>query len=141
MRIFGLVCVAFSALFMAGPGICADPRAGSPIGFVGGCEIDLNADGNTDYALLVNSGRSYELIVILRSREGSKSFIVNRSDSLRHLTCRSGRRITQTAAYPGKKPGRTYSTNGAYLTLLQPESSEVAYYWSNGDFKEVWISD
>jgi len=141
MRIFGLVPIAFSVLFMTGLGICADPQAGSPIGFIGGCAIDLNADGNPDSALLINTGKSYELIVIMRLKEGLKSYVLDRSETSRYLTCNYGTQLKETEVGLGKKPGRTYTTNGFYLALLQPESSAVAYFWSDGKFKEVWLSD
>jgi hypothetical protein len=112
---------------------------GLPIGFIGGCESDLNADGDLDTALLVSTSKDYELIVIMRLGEHTKSYIVNSSKFKRFLTCESGMQIKETTAHPGK--GKVYKTNGQYLLLTQPESSAVAYFWSEGKFKEVWLSD
>lgn len=133
--------IAFSMLFISGQGICAENQIGSPIGYFGGCAIDLNADGNPDSALLISNGKSYELIVILRLKEGLKSYLLDRNESLRYLTCNYGTQLKETDAGPGKKTGRTYKINGSYLTLLQPESSEIAYFWSDGKFEKVWLRD
>lgn len=114
---------------------------GNPISFVGGCEADLDKDGDQDSALLIHTSRGYELIVILRSDQGAKSYVLNRSDAGRRLACKYGTEIKETGAGPDKGERRTFKIDGAYVTLLQPESSEVAYFWTAGDFKEVRLSD
>ena len=141
MKALVLLLVASSMLFISGFGMCADNQIESPIGFFGGCSIDLNADGSLDSALLISNGKSYELIVILRLKEGLKSYLLDRNDTLRYLTCNHGKQLKETEAGLGKKTGRIFKINGSYLTLLQPESSEVAYYWSGGKFEKVWLSD
>jgi len=140
MKALGLALpiVAISLIIL--PVVCAE-QAGSPIAFAGGCNIDLNGDGAEDTAILINMGKSYELIVILRLKDGTKSYVLDKSDSMRYLICKNGKEIKETDAGPGKRVGRIYRTNGAYLTLMQPESSEAAYFWSDGAFKEVWLSD
>jgi hypothetical protein len=57
------------------------------------------------------------------------------------FTCHYGKQIKETDAGPGRKKGKTYQTNGTYLKLTQPESSSAAYLWSEGKFKEIWLSD
>ena len=140
MKALGLALAIGAISLMSLPVVCAE-QAGSPIAFAGGCKIDLNADGTEDTALLINSGKSYELIVIMRLKEATKSYVLNESNSMRYLACKRGKEIKETGAGPGKKAGRIHRTNGAYLTLLEPESSEAAYFWSDGAFKEVWLSD
>jgi len=115
--------------------------SGKPIAFVSGCDVDLNKDGDADSALLIHSSSGYELIVIMRLKEGTKSYVLNRSSALRHLTCQYGLQIKETDAGPGKKKGKIYEIDREFITLLQPESSEVAYFWMDGEFKEVWLSD
>ena len=114
---------------------------GNPISFVNGCEVDLDKDGDQDSALLIHTGKGYELIVIMRLEQETKSYVLNRSNGARHLNCKYGMEIKETSAGPGKREGRTFKIDGAFITLLQPESSEVAYFWMDGEFKEVWVSD
>jgi hypothetical protein len=119
----------------------ADQKGGTPIGFFGGCEIDLNADKNPDSALLISTLKGYELIVILGSGTNAKAYHVSYPKSKMHLACHWGKQIKETDAGSGKKKGVLFQTNGAYLTLSQPEGASAAYYWTGDKFKEVWISD
>lgn len=135
------MALAIAAISLMSLPVVLAEQAGSPIAFAGGCKIDLNADGAEDTALLINMGKSYDLIVIMQMKEGTKSYVLNKSDSMRYLICKNGKELKETDAGSGKKVGRIYRTNGTYLTLLQPESSEAAYFWSDGAFKEVWLSD
>jgi hypothetical protein len=140
MKALGLALVIVAISLISLPAVCAE-QAGLPIAFAGGCNIDLNGDGAEDTALLINMGKSYELIAIMRFKDKTNSYILNKSDSMRYLICKNGKEIKETDAGPGKKVGRIHRTNGAYLTLMQPESSEAAYFWSDGVFKVVWLSD
>jgi len=114
--------------------------SGKPIAFVGGCDVDLDKDGDDDSVLYINSERGYELIAIMRLKEGMKTYLLNRSNSLRHLKCQYGFRIKETDT-DRKKQGKVYEIDREFVALLQPESSEVAYFWQDGEFKEVWLSD
>ncbi|NDY42609.1 hypothetical protein G3N55_07100 [Dissulfurirhabdus thermomarina] len=141
VSIFTLI-IASIALFVTNYRVCATPQSGLPIGFVGGCEIDLNADGNLDLALLLNTAEGYELVVMMRMGENIKSYVVTSANSKTFLTCHYGKELKATIAGKGKREhGETYQVNGAYLMLTQPESSAAAYFWSKDKFKEVWISD
>jgi hypothetical protein len=138
--LFKSLTIMFS-FFIYPHGAYADQLAGVPIGFVSGCEIDLNADGVSDSALLIHTSHGYELVVLMRVREQTKSYIVNSSQSKRFLTCEYGKQIRATSIGKGKDKGTIYQTNGTYLLLTQPESSSAAYFWLKDKFKEVWISD
>ena len=130
----------FVSTFQGGLAQTVD-EIGNPISFVSGCEADLDKDGDQDAALLIHTVSGYELIVIMRSDQGTKSYVLNRSDAGRRLACKYGTELRETGAGPDKGERRTFKIDGAYITLLQPESSEVAYFWMDGDFKEVWLSD
>ena len=125
------ICPAFAQHF----------GSGKPIVFVSGCDVDLDKDGDYDSVLFINSERGYELIAIMRLEEGTKSYVLNRSDSLRYLKCQYGFRIKETNTGNGKKQGKVYEIDREFVSLLKPESSEVAYFWQDGEFKEVWLSD
>jgi hypothetical protein len=140
MKSFYIALMAVSVLSIS-RGICADQEAGSPIGFIGGCRIDLNADDNPDSALLLDASKGYELIVILSSGLNAKTYHVANPRSKMHLACHHGKQLKETDAGPGKKKGKSYQTNGAYLKLSQPEGASAAYFWSEDKFKEVWLSD
>lgn len=55
------------------------------------------------------------------------------------LICKQGIEVKETAAGSGK--GRLFKTPGAYLELVKPESSAVAFIWNKGSFQEVWTAD
>ena len=115
--------------------------SGKPIVFLGGCDVDLDKDGDDDSVLYINSERGYEPIAIMRLKKGMKTYLLNRSNSRRHLKCQHGIRIKETDAGKGKDRGKVHEIDREFVTLLQPESSEVAYFWQDGEFKEVWLSD
>ena len=123
------------------PAIAQQIGSGKPIAFVAGCDVDLDKDGDYDSVLYINSERGYELIAIMCLKEGTKSYVLNKSNSLRHLKCQYGFRIKETDAGNGKKRGKVYEIDREFVTLLKPESSEVAYFWQDGEFREIWLSD
>lgn len=137
------IIVIISLLFISS--ICnqawADQQSGLPIDFVGGCEVDLNADGNLDMALLINTTKGYDLIVLMRFKTALRTFIVADANSKTFLSCHYGKKVKGTDAGPGKRDGKIYKINGAYLKLTQPETSSSVYFWSKDMFKEVWLSD
>lgn len=57
MQALGLALAMAAISLMSLPDVCAG-QAGSPIAFVGGCQVDLNADGNEDTALLINTEKA-----------------------------------------------------------------------------------
>jgi hypothetical protein len=122
------------------PAIVQNFGSGRPIAFVCGCDVDLNKDGNYDSVLYISSERGYELIGIMRLKEGMKTYLLNRSSSLKHLKCQYGFRIKETDA-DRKNKGKVYEIKREFVSLLQPESSGVAYFWQDGEFNEVWLSD
>lgn len=59
----------------------------------------------------------------------------------RVLSCRQGTRLASTAAEAGECGPTNQATAGACVALTYPESSEVAYYWRDGAFVEIWLAD
>jgi hypothetical protein len=139
MKKIGLALMTIFILCINGRG--ADQKGGTPIGFLGGCEMDLDGDKIPDPALLIRTSKGYELIVILGSGLNAKAYHVAYPKSKVHLACHWGKQIKETDAGHGKKRGALYQTNGAYLTLSQPEGAAAAYFWTGDKFKEVWVSD
>jgi len=48
---------------------------GQPLKYINSCEIDLNGDSESDVALLVETVRGRELIVLLKTVAGYNSFV------------------------------------------------------------------
>ncbi len=141
MRRFTFMLTAIVFLCLNDPGVCGDPEAGRPVGFLGGCEIDLNADSNADTALLIDTSMGYELVILMKSSATAKYHQLRAFKSKMHLRCHYGKQLKETDAGPGKNKGKTYQTNGTYLKLTQLEGASVAYFWSGDAFKEVWTAD
>jgi hypothetical protein len=141
MRTLISILMAIAFLCLNDLSLCGDPEAGQPIGFLGGCESDLNADGNTDMALLIDTSRGYELVALMKSSAAAKCYHLKVFKSKMHLTCHHGKQLKETDAGPGERKGKTYQTNGTYLKLTQTEGASVAYFWSGDAFREVWTAD
>ena len=116
---------------------------GEPIKYISSCEIDLNADSLPDIALLIETIKGRELIVLLRTDSGYRSYLLMKDiPQQMFLTSRFGVEIKETIAGLGKnKKPKTYKTPGAYLVLYYPEGPSEGYYWDGKEFKEVWLTD
>jgi len=114
---------------------------GEPLKYIGGCQIDINNDGESDIALLVETLKGWELIVLLKTTDGYKAFLLSRGKPNMYLSCHFGNYIKATTAGREKGSGKVYKTNGTYIKLSQPEGASVAYFWEKNKFQEVWLSD
>lgn len=112
---------------------------GMPFKYISSCEIDLNGDSQADKALLIEGISGRELIALIANKKGYDAFIVSTGKEHMFLSCKFGAEVKETAA--GGGIGRIVKAPGAFLELVKPESSSVAFVWSNGSFKEVWTSD
>lgn len=119
----------------------AEIGSGMPVKYISSCELDLNNDNRPDLALLVETSKGRELIVLMRNESGYNSFLVSKGKPDMHLSCHFGKSIKETPAGKGKEKRKVYQTLGTYIQLTQPEGSSVAYFWNGKGFKEVWISD
>lgn len=128
-----IIFVGFSSTSLAETG------TGMPLKYISSCELDLNNDGNPDIALLIETIRGRELIVLLRTTHGYNAYIVSKGRPGMYLTCHFGKYVKETAAGEGK--GKIYETNGTFIKLTLPEGSSVVYFWDGRTFKEVWTSD
>lgn len=115
--------------------------SGSPLKYISSCEVDLNNDDEADIALLVETLRGRELIVLMKTDKGYDAYGLFKRASSMHLSCHFGKFIKETPAGKGDKEGRTYKTPGTYIRLGNPEGPAVAYFWDGSAFKEVWIAD
>ena len=120
----------------------ADPGDGQPLKYLSSCEIDLNADGEADIAMLVETVRGRELLVLMRTEDSYDTYVVSDDKPMMYLYCHYGFTVTE---FPfddtSSVADRTYKTPGTYLELVYPEASAVAYFWNGSGFTEVWTSD
>ena len=113
---------------------------GQPARFLASCEADLTGDKQADLVLLVETVRGTELIALVSTGVGAYStFVLSRERPGGILSCPLGPEVRETRA--GRGSGRVIRTPGAYVHLVWPEASSVAYVWSAGKFLEVWTSD
>lgn len=115
--------------------------SGSPLKYISSCELDFNSDEQPDIALLVETLRGRELIVLVKSSEGYNAHVLSKEASNMQLSCHFGKFIKETIAGKGKKEGKTHKPPGTYIKLAHPEGSSVAYFWNANGFTEAWTSD
>jgi hypothetical protein len=122
--------------------VYADIKGGMPVKYISSCEVDLNNDNNLDIAILIETlSKEWQLIVLMKSVDGYKSYLVSKNSPNMYLSCHFGKTINETAAGEGKKEQKIYQTPGTFLKLSQPEGASVAYFWNGDGFTEVWTSD
>ena len=118
----------------------AESGSGTPLKYISSCEIDLNNDDEVDITLLVETVRGRELIALIKIENGYKAYLLSKGKEDMQLSCHFGREIKETSTGKGKRKGKVYEINGAYIKLTLPESSSVVYFWTDSGFKEVWTS-
>lgn len=119
----------------------AETGTGMPLKYISSCELDFNNDDKSDIALLMETNRDRELIVLLSTTSGYNACLVSKDKPNMYLSCHFGKTVKETSAGKGKEEGMIYRTNGTYLQLTQPEGSSVVYFWDGNGFKEIWTSD
>ena len=119
----------------------AETGTGIPLKYISSCELDFNDDEKPDIALLIETRRGWELIVLITNASGYNAIVVSRDKPNMYLSCHFGKTIKETLAGKGKDKGKAYETLGTYMQLTQPEGSSVAYFWDGKGFREVWTSD
>lgn len=112
---------------------------GMPLKFISSCEIDLNGDSKADKAILIEGLAGRELIALIAKKNGYEAFVVSSGKPHMYLNCKMGAEVKETEAGGGK--GKVHKTPGAFLELIKPESSSVAFIWQDKAFKEVWTAD
>lgn len=113
---------------------------GMPFKYISSCEIDLNGDQKPDKALLIEGLNGRELLALVANKaKGYDTFVVATGKEHMFLNCKIGNEVKETSSAGGK--GKTHKAPGAYIELVKPESSTVAYIWSKGSFQEVWEAD
>jgi hypothetical protein len=137
-----MACTMMVALGGADSIHAANPGDGQPLKYISSCEIDLNADGEADIAILVETVRGWELIALMKTSDGYNSYVVTDNRKGMYLYCHYGYTVTEFPFDDTKSEAeRTYKTPGTFLELVYPESSAVAYFWNGNGFTEVWTSD
>ena len=118
---------------------------GRPAKFFGSCEADVTGDNRADLIQLVETIRGVELIAMVPTATGEYTAFVLRRDKpgpAGVLRCQYGPQVTETSTISaGAAPPRVLKTPGAYVHLIFPETSSVAYVWTKDRFVEIWTSD
>ncbi len=135
-----IVCSAMFILSLSFVAIAASGN-GMPVKYISSCELDFNNDDKADIALLIESTMGRELIVLMRNSNGFDSYVLRTGKQDMYMSCHFGMEIRETVAGKGERKARIHKTNGTYLQAIYPESSSVAYYWKDDEFKTVWTSD
>ena len=110
-----------------------------PLTFSSGCELDLNGDKKDDRAMLIGRGNNYDLVVLLQREVDYQGIVLTTRTNPVSLACVYGFTIRERASNPAR--AKSYRTTGTYLELSQPEGATAAYFWNQGEFREVWLSD
>jgi len=119
-----------------------NPGSGTPLKYISSCEIDLDNNGEADVAMLVETVRGRELIVLLKKEKGYDSYLVSSDNPAMYLSCSYGNSVSETVAGEGHDSVRqVFETPGAYLELYQYECCSVAYFWNGSGFTKVVTSD
>lgn len=121
----------------------AQSGSGNPVKYITSCEIDLNADSLPDVALLIETIKGRELIVLIRSDSSYTAYLVKKDiPENMFLLSHFGKELKETIAGVGKnKKPKIYKTPGTYLELYYPEGPSYGYYWDGSKFQEVWLAD
>jgi hypothetical protein len=124
------------AVLLAIPAAHAQGKPVPTLQIEASCEVDLNADQTPDIALVAETSRGFELIVLMRRGRGYSTFVVHKGKQRMGLTCWRGKKMP----VPGSKT-KTVKTNGAYLVLEKRGKPFVAFYWARRTFQDVWADD
>lgn len=137
-----IVALIFLALGGGTAESSRNPGSGTSLKYISSCEIDLDRNGEADIALLVETVRGRELIVLLKTEKGYNTYLVSTDKPTMYLSCSYGNTVRKTVAGEGHDSvGQVYETPGAYLELYQPECCSVAYFWNGSGFTEAVTSD
>lgn len=137
-----IICVCCIIIFCSfSTDSFSEKGTGMPLKYIYSCEFDFNNDDEPDIALLVETIRGRELIILMKTVSGYNAFVVSRGKPNMYLSCHFGKSVIETSAGKGKGTGKVYKTPGTYIQLTQPEGSSVVYFWNGSGFKEVWTSD
>lgn len=112
---------------------------GMPLKFISSCEADFNGDGKADKALLLEGLNGRELIALIATSTGYNSFVLSKGRPNMFLSCKISSEVKESSAAGGA--GKVYKTKGAFIELIKPESSAVAFLWEKNSFKEIWTAD
>ena len=106
------------------------------------CALDFDGDQTIDIAVIHRARDKAKLVVQLNQTTGSRKVaLAKTTEKFLQLECLVGDEVVETSSGPGDVAPKRLQTNGAYLVLRQAEGSAEAFFWSDGAFRSVWISD
>lgn len=132
VRITSILLLVFMGLLSSNA--VSETWTGMPLKYISSCELDFNSDDEPDVALLVETIKNRELIVLIRTMDGYNTYLVSQGKSDMHLSCHFGKSIKNVK-------GKVYRTSGTYIQLTLPEGSTVVYFWNKNKFQEVWTGN
>ncbi len=140
-KIFYIALIIFSVPVTSSADTTDYYEIGTPIKFVEGCEADFDGDGKSDNALLIEDSKAVKLIILLNNNISNSITLFKTDSNLLRLRCVYSSELIGTTAGQGDKNKKKIHINGKYLMLFQPESSKIAFYWKDGKFNKLWLSD
>lgn len=120
-------------------------ESGRPVRFYEGCEADFDGNGFTDVAMLVNTSRGVELIVIMKNMDDGRVFLLFESDepvskSL-HLSCQYEVSVDAIVQVVGENRKSPHTINANVIEMVYPEGAAWIYFWKENGFSDLWLSD
>lgn len=136
-----MICL-LSLLFSSISRADLNVETGAPIKFIEGCQDDFDNNGFDDIAILIQA-KGKTLLMAMMKKEMTYSghaLFSSDSDYLR-LRCEYRTELLETRAGKGNEEANKVPVNGKVIIIYQPEASSVAFYWKEGEFRMLWLSD
>ena len=147
MKAHTVICMLVTIVLVCRSNSFSETGNGVPLKYISSCELDFNNDNEPDIALLVETLKYRELIVLMRAADGYDAFVVSKKPFSKgsivavHLSCHFGKFIKETEAGKRKnEEAKIFETPGTYFQLFLPEHSSAAYFWNGSGFTEVWTA-
>lgn len=144
-----LVCV-MTCFLLPNPALAEEPEPrleGLPLGYMNGCQLDMDRDGQQDLVMVLSRGPignpTQALLVLLARGDGYEAHVLSQEFGQSLLTCQWGEGITgwSEGMMDEVAEKKVFAVNGGYVRLTLPESSSSVFFWQNGKFVRVWTSD
>ena len=112
-----------------------------PVKFYKGCEVDFDNNGFTDVAMLVQTTKGVELMVIMKNKSGGRAFLLHEGSGLPRLSCRYKESVNAIVQIVGENKKAPHTINAHVIVMIRPEAATWLYYWEGNGFSELWLSD
>jgi hypothetical protein len=113
---------------------------GKNLKYIYGCECDLNADGEKDIIIYIETEGKYLLLALLKKNNEYKTFILSSSNKLAKIECRYGPVIEQLNKKENKFKYGWKGGAGPYIAAVYSESLVESYCWNGSNFEEFQMN-